>query len=82
MARLAIPEENMKKPIKDTSKKEQLIAALSKWILNRSKVVLLNNVLSVTDMSMHNIVVQFLNELRERECGSILNSGEFPMYFS
>ena len=45
-----------------------------KWILNRSKVVLLNNVLSGTDMIMHNIVVQFLNELRERECGAILLS--------
>ena len=74
LARLAIPEENMRKPIKDTSNKEQLIAALYKWILNRSKVVLLNNVLSGTDMIMHNIVVQFLNELRERECGAILLS--------
>jgi len=74
LARLAIPEENMKKPIKDTSNKEQLIAALYKWILNRSKVVLLNNVLSGTDMIMHNIVVHFLNELRERECGAILLS--------
>ena len=64
----------MKKPIKDISNKEQLMAALYKWVLNRSKVVLLNNVLSGTDMIMHNIVVQFLNELRERGCGAILLS--------
>lgn len=74
LKRLGIPEENMKKPIKDISNKEQLMAALYKWVLNRSKVVLLNNVLSGTDMIMHNIVVQFLNELRERGCGAILLS--------
>lgn len=74
LERLAVPEENMKKPIRDTSNKEQLIAALYKWILNRSKVVLLDNVLSGTDMIMRNIVAQFLNELRERQCGAILLS--------
>ena len=51
-----------------------MIAALYKWILNRSRVVVLNNVLSGTDMIMRNIVEQFLNELRRRETGALLFS--------
>ena len=61
-------------PSADVGNKEQLTAALYKWILNRSKVVVLNNVLSGTDMIMRNIVVRFLNELREKEFGAILFS--------
>ncbi|MCB7317423.1 ATP-binding cassette domain-containing protein [Lacrimispora sp. 210928-DFI.3.58] len=74
LRRLNIPLEYLKKPIKDVGNKEQLTAALYKWILNRSKVVVLNNVLSGTDMIMRNIVVRFLNELREKEFGAILFS--------
>lgn len=72
--RLNIPVENMKKSIEDVSNPIQLVAALYKWILNRSQVVILNNVLSGTDVIMHNIVVEFLNELREKGCGAILFS--------
>ncbi len=72
--RLDIPLEHLKKPLKDVENKEQLTAALYKWILNRSRVVILNNVLSGTDMIMRNIVVRFLNELREKEFGAILFS--------
>lgn len=74
LKRLNIPEENWRKPIKDVSNRDQLAAALYKWILNRSRVVVLNNVLSGTDMIMHNIVVRFLNELREKEQGAVVFS--------
>lgn len=74
LKRLEIPEGDWRKPIKDVNNKEQLVAALYKWILNRSHVVVLNNVLSGTDMIMHNIVVRFLNELRERDAGAIVFS--------
>lgn len=74
LLRLGMPVENLKKPMKDVSNQEQLVAALYKWILNRSRVVVLNNVLSGTDLLMRNIVVQFLNELREKQCGAIVFS--------
>lgn len=71
---LHFSDENLKKPLGEISNREQLIAALYKWILNRSRVVVLNNVLSGTDMIMRNIVEQFLNELRRREMGALLFS--------
>lgn len=71
---LRVPSENLKKPLYLISNREQLIAALYRWILNRSKVVVLNNVLSGTDMIMRNIVEQFLNELRKRKSGALLFS--------
>ncbi len=71
---LDFPSENIKRPLSEVSKREQLVAALYKWILNRSKVVVLNNVLSGTDMIMRNIVGQFLNELRRRKAGALLFS--------
>ncbi len=71
---LHFSDENLKKPLGEISNREQLIAALYKWILNRSRVVVLNNVLSGTDMIMRNIVEQFLNELRRRETGALLFS--------
>lgn len=71
---LYFSDENLKKPLGEISNREQLIAALYKWILNRSRVVVLNNVLSGTDMIMRNIVEQFLNELRRREMGALLFS--------
>ena len=74
LRRLEVPLSDMKRPLKDVSNTEQLIAALYKWILNRSRVVIINNVLSGTDMIMHNIVVRFLNELREKGFGAILFS--------
>ena len=71
---LHFPDGNLKKPLSEISNREQLIAALYKWILNRSRVVVLNNVLSGTDMIMRNIVEQFLNELRRRKMGALLFS--------
>lgn len=71
---LDFPSENIKRPLSEVSNREQLVAALYKWILNRSKVVVLNNVLSGTDMIMRNIVGQFLNELRRRKAGALLFS--------
>lgn len=71
---LNFPSENLKRPLCEVSNREQLVAALYKWILNRSKVVVLNNVLSGTDMIMRNIVKQFLNELQRRKAGALLFS--------
>lgn len=69
--RLDIPLENLRKPVEDISNREQLVAALYKWILNRSRVVVLNNVLSGTDVIMYHIMARFLNELREKEAGAL-----------
>lgn len=72
MEKLQIPSGDWKKPIKDTSNRVQLAAALYKWVLNRSKVVILNHVLSGTDVIMQDIIRHFLNELKEKGNGAII----------
>ena len=73
-AQLAIPSRDLKKRIEKLDGNTRFLVTIYRWILKRSKVLILHNVLSESDLIIRDSMLRVINQIHSSQTGMILLS--------
>jgi ABC-type sugar transport system ATPase subunit len=69
--RLEIDERDLHKQVQRTDNRTQINVALYKWMVAKAKLVVMDNVFSGTDITMHNCICDFISDAKKHNMGII-----------
>jgi ABC-type sugar transport system ATPase subunit len=72
--KLGINPRNLNQPVQWTDNRLQINIVLYKWLVANAKLVVLDNVFSGTDITMHNCIYDFISDAKKRGMGLIYTS--------
>lgn len=73
-AQLGIPSRDLKKRIEKLDGNTRFLVTIYRWILKRSKVLILHNVLSESDLIIRDSMLRVINQIHSSQTGMILLS--------
>lgn len=71
---LGIPSRDLKKRIEKLDGNTRFLVTIYRWILKRSKVLILHNVLSESDLIIRDSMLRVINQIHSSQTGMILLS--------
>jgi ABC-type sugar transport system ATPase subunit len=72
--KLGIDDRDLYKQAQRTDNRTQMNVALYKWMIARAKLIVMDNVFSGTDITMHNCIYDFISDAKKRNMGIIYTS--------
>ena len=73
-AQLGLPSRDLKKRIEKLDGNTRFLVTIYRWILKRSKVLILHNVLSESDLIIRDSMLRVINQIHSSQTGMILLS--------